>query len=106
LERAWPRAKSTLYSKKLVCNPTTDFSDRLLGGPIKQALERLPRDLHRLYHKGLDQVAPKWLGKKHYDKLSPKQKKRKLKEALEYTKLFDKEHGTNLAEAMRKHGCK
>jgi hypothetical protein len=75
---------------------------KYLGGPMQQELLKLPRDLHQLYHAGLDAIAPRWKSKAYFDKLSPKAKAALLNKLIDYTIKFDKEHGTKINNALQK----
>ena len=71
-----------------------------LGGPAKQALVDLPETLHKTYHKGLDELLPRWRSAKHYRELSPIEQARNFERFRKYTERFDKRHGTQLWEAV------
>ncbi|WP_081992267.1 RHS repeat-associated core domain-containing protein [Collimonas arenae] len=77
---------------------------KYLGGAVKQKLTKLSEDLHKLYHKGLDQVAPRWKGKAHYDGLPAAEKDKVLDKFKDYTEGFDKTHGTDLLNGARSNG--
>ena len=77
---------------------------KYLGGPFKQKLTKLGRKLHEKYHKGLDQILPRHIGKKHYDALSDIEKKAMLKDLAGFTETFDAKHGTNLLRDAMANG--
>jgi RHS repeat-associated protein len=77
---------------------------KYLGGAQKQSLVKLSELLHKLYHKGLDKVAPRQKGKKFYDGLSKVEKSKVLDKFKEFTKAFDRKHGTSLLNSARENG--
>ena len=77
---------------------------KYLGGPAKQALERLPKQLHEKFHAGLDKILPRQRGKAYYDNLSPEARKQALRDLADYVKAFDAKYGTKLYDAMLKNG--
>jgi hypothetical protein len=77
---------------------------KYLGGASKQDLVSIPKSLHDTYHKGLDDVLPRWKGKRHYDKISGAERTEMLNKLRKYTQNFDKKHGTRLWNAMVENG--
>jgi len=75
---------------------------KYLGGPGKQVLETLPRDLHKLYHKGLDELLPRWRSSRYYRNLPPEEQAINFGRFRKYTEAFDKQHGTTIWEAVLK----
>jgi hypothetical protein len=79
---------------------------KYLGGAEKQILEKLPKELHDAFHRGLDQTLPRYLGKKYYDELSATERTDVHKKFEAFTKAFDEKYGTNLLDAARREGFK
>jgi hypothetical protein len=77
---------------------------KYLGGPAKQALERLPKTVHNAYHSGLDKILPRQWGAKYYDNLSAVARKQMERDLADYTKAFDAKYGTNLWQSMLDNG--
>jgi hypothetical protein len=77
---------------------------KYLGGPTKQDLVRLPKHIHDAYHKGLDQILDKRLGKDYYDGLTGAARTRLEQQLASFTKKFDAQYGTSLWEAMLRNG--
>jgi RHS repeat-associated protein len=77
---------------------------KYLGGAAKQKLTRLSERLHKLYHQGLDKVAPRWRGKDYYDNLPKPQKNQVLNDVKNFTDNFDQQHGTDLLNQARQNG--
>jgi RHS repeat-associated protein len=77
---------------------------KYLGGRVQQILEPLPKSLHKAFHQGLDDLFPRWKGTKHYESLSPSAQRQMLQDLGDYTKAFDKKHGTQLYDAMIREG--
>jgi hypothetical protein len=75
---------------------------KYLQGPAKQALEKLPANLHNEYHGGLDKLLPRQYGSKYYQQLSPAQQAANFEKLRKYTQAFDQQHGTNLWEAIKR----
>ena len=88
----------------LVHNDGHHCFPKYLGGAKKQVLTHIPNDLHKLYHKGLDKVAPRQKGKAYYDNLTPTEKDKYLDAFRDYTEEFDKTHGTDLLGGARSNG--
>jgi RHS repeat-associated protein len=67
--------------------------------------QTLPAKLHKAYHKGLDKlVAHRNEGKKYYDNL-PKSEKDKIYDKFrDFTRQFDRDHGTDLLKEARQNG--
>jgi hypothetical protein len=77
---------------------------KYLGGAEKQELVELPRSLHEAYHRGLDQILPRWRGSSYYEGLSPGAQQQMLRDLSDYTRAFDAKHGTQLFDAMKRNG--
>ncbi|HVP61522.1 MAG TPA: RHS repeat-associated core domain-containing protein [Myxococcaceae bacterium] len=75
-----------------------------LGGDEDQLLELLPDDLHREYHRGLDEIAPRQWGKDWFDNLPPEVRDYFHGEFKGYTQQFDAENGTSLWDAAMREG--
>jgi RHS repeat-associated protein len=70
-----------------------------LGGKFQQLLEPLPKELHDVYHSGLDKVLPRQIkggATEFYGSLSAAEKAVNLQKFEAYTKAFDKKYGTAL----------
>ena len=68
-----------------------------LGGLAKQSLQKLSKELHDLYHSGLDKVLPRQIkggATAYYASLSGAEQSRNFQKLMEYTKAFDAAHGT------------
>jgi hypothetical protein len=77
---------------------------KYLGGAEKQALEKLPKELHDAFHRGLDKTVPRYLGKKYYDELSPAERAEVYKKFEGFTRAFDEKYGTSLLDAAKREG--
>ncbi|MFZ4702754.1 MAG: polymorphic toxin-type HINT domain-containing protein, partial [Candidatus Methylumidiphilus sp.] len=77
---------------------------KYLGGATKQKLTNLQVDLHKLYHKGLDQIAPRRASKVYYDNLPKPEIDKVLEKFKNYTEAFDNKHGTDLLNDARNNG--
>ena len=77
---------------------------KYLGGATKQKLTNLQIDLHKLYHKGLDKLAPRQKGKIYYDNLSTPKMDQVLDDFKNFTDTFDKKYGTDLLNDARNNG--
>jgi RHS repeat-associated protein len=77
---------------------------KYLGGPAKQKLVVLGRRLHVEFHRGLDSILPRWVGKKHYDALSPQQRTQMMQDLADYVAAFDAQHQTALMAALKAAG--
>jgi hypothetical protein len=73
---------------------------KYLGGPEKQSLETLSESLHKLYHKGLDQLLPRWRSADYYRGLSPTQQAKNFEILRKYTQAFDAKYRTQLWDAI------
>ncbi len=73
-----------------------------LGGPLKQTLQKLPKSLHDEYHRGLDEILPRWRSSEYYKALSPQEQAESFARFLEYTEAFDQQYGTHLADALKR----
>jgi hypothetical protein len=79
---------------------------KYLGGPMEQALTKLPRSLHLKYHAELDAdpELSRRRGTDYFRNLSPADRADVLRRVLEFTKRFDAENGTHLYDDMVKNG--
>jgi RHS repeat-associated protein len=77
---------------------------KYLGGKEMQNLEKLKPHLHREYHRGLDRIAPRWLNRYYYEAYPADAKRRLHEEIREYTREFDRKHGTSILNSMFKNG--
>ena len=77
---------------------------KYLGGPAEQTLVQLPRDIHQLYHGGLDRIAARWKGASYYGSLAEHEMSDVLRRVGQYTKDFDANFGTNLYDVAVSHG--
>ena len=77
---------------------------KYLGGAEKQDLIDMPVGLHKEYHRGLDAIANRRLGKTFFDNMPAGEKADLLAKVAEYTKRFDAQHGTTLYQSMLKEG--
>jgi hypothetical protein len=79
---------------------------KYLGGPVEQALTKLPRWLHLKYHGELD-ADPKLirrLGTDYFKNLNSADRAEVFRRLVEITKRFDAENGTHLYDDMIKNG--
>jgi hypothetical protein len=77
---------------------------KYLGGPVKQQLVALSRDIHQLYHVGLDAIAPRRAGATFYAALKPEARAALFGRVAAYTKAFDAQYGTHIYDAMIREG--
>jgi hypothetical protein len=77
---------------------------KYLGGLEKQILTKLPQRLHVRYHRALDNMAKRTLGKRHFEDLSPQERRALFRAIAEYSKWFDGEYGTHIYQDMIRNG--
>ncbi len=77
---------------------------KYLGGPTKQDLVRLPKNIHDAYHRGLGGILDRRRGAEYYDALSAAARKLIEQKLAKFTKEFDAQYGTKLWEAILKNG--
>jgi hypothetical protein len=77
---------------------------KYLGGLEKQILTKLPQNLHVRYHRALDTMAKRTLGKRHFEDLSPQERRALFRAIGEFSKLFDGKYGTHIYQDMIRNG--
>ena len=77
---------------------------KYLGGPSKQDLVRMPKNVHDAYHAGLDEILPRRMTTEYYNGLSAAARKTLEEKLAKFTKSFDALHGTELWDAMLRNG--
>jgi hypothetical protein len=77
---------------------------KYLGGAEKQDLVVLSKEMHDLYHSGLDKILPRQKGTAFYEGLTGAARKQMYQQLGDYTKAFDSANNTKLFEAMLKEG--
>ncbi len=77
---------------------------KYLGGPSRQLLVPLPRDVHSAYHSGLDKLLPRQWGAQYYSELGFAARTQAYGDLAAYTKAFDGKHGTSLWNALIENG--
>ena len=93
---------TTLLVKKLASVNAHHPWAKYLGGPTKQALESLSPELHTLYHKGLDELLPRWKSGKYYRSMTPEEQAINFAKFQKYTEAFDQKYHTSLWESIKK----
>lgn len=75
-----------------------------LGGPVKQNLVPLAKEMHDAFHSGLDKVLPRQWGSAYYQSLGPAARQQMLQDLGAYVRAFDAKHQTELYKAMVDNG--